>query len=82
MKACSKNYLYEVWCVKCLQSGLSKTQIADSSLSWVEGCTFPTERNQSLTSAYMGQQGRLFVFHYVDHQLNAKSEAGDEHISL
>ena len=43
---------------------------------------FPTERIQSLTSAYMGQQGRLLVFHYVDHQLHAKLEAGDEHIPL
>ena len=42
--------------------------------------TFPTEQNQSLTSAYIGQQGRLFVFHYVDHQFHAKPEAGDEHI--
>ena len=43
---------------------------------------FPTQRIQSLTSAYMGQQGRLIVFHDVDHQLHAKPEAGDEHIPL
>ena len=44
--------------------------------------TFPTERIQSLTSAYMGQQGRLLVFHYIDHQLHSKPESGDEHIPL
>ena len=42
--------------------------------------TFPSEQNQSLTSAYVGQQGRLFVFRYVDHQLHTKPESGDEHI--
>ncbi len=42
--------------------------------------TFPTERIQSLTSAYMGEQWRLLVLHDVDHQLHAKSESGDEHI--
>ena len=44
------------------------------------GGVFPTERNQSLTRAYVGQQGRLFVFRYVDHQFHAEPEAGDEHI--
>ena len=44
--------------------------------------TFPTGRIQSLTSAYMGQQGRLIVFHYVDHQFHAKSESSDKHIPL
>ena len=43
---------------------------------------FPIERIQSLTSAYMEQQGRSFVLHYVDHQLHAKPESGDEHIPL
>ena len=57
-----------------------KAQIADSSLFGAEGCIFPTERSQSLTSAHKGQQGRLIVFHYVDHQFHAKPEAGDEHI--
>ena len=42
--------------------------------------TFLTERNQSLTSAYTGQQGRLFVLHDIDHQLHAEPESGDEHI--
>ena len=41
---------------------------------------FSIERIQSLTTAYTGQQGRLFVFHYVDHQLHTKPESGDEHI--
>ena len=59
-----------------------KTQIADSSLFRSGGGYFPTERNQSLTWAYTGQQGRLFVLHYVDHQLYAKSKSGDEHIPL
>ncbi len=42
--------------------------------------TFPIERNQSLTAAYVGQQGWLIVFHDIDHELYAKSESGDEHI--
>ena len=53
----------------------------DSSLLGVEGCT-RMERIQSLTSAYMGQQGRLIVCHYVDHQLHAELKSGDEHIPL
>ena len=61
---------------------LQKAQIADSSLFGVEGGHFPPERIQSLTLAYMGQQGRLFVFHYVNHQLHAEPEAIDEHIPL
>ena len=54
----------------------------DSSLFLVEVCTFPTKQIQSLTRAYMGQQGRLIVFHDVDHQIHAKPESGDEHIPL
>ena len=58
-----------------------KAQIADSSLFWGGGwVTSPCEQIQSLTPAYMGQQGRLFVLHYVDHQLHAEPEAVDEHI--
>ena len=38
--------------------------------------------SKSLTWAYTGRQGRLFVLHYINHQLHAKPEAGDEHIPL
>lgn len=31
---------------------------------------------------FWGQQGRLFVLHYINHQLYAKPEAIDEHIPL
>jgi hypothetical protein len=61
---------------------LKRLKSPDSSLFGGVGVSFPTERIQLLTWAYMGQQGRLFVFHYVDHQLHAKSESGDEHIPL
>ena len=61
---------------------IKRLKSPDSSLL-VEGCTFfRLERIQSLISAHMGQQGRLFVLHYVNHQLHAKPEAIDEHISL
>ena len=59
-----------------------KAQIVDSSLFGGVGVSFLTERIQSLTRAYMGQQGQLFVVHYINHQLHAKPEACDEHIPL
>ena len=65
-----------------LNQNLKRLKSPDSSLFRMEGGAFLTERIQSLTWAYMGQQGRLLVLHYVNHQLYAKSEAGDEHIPL
>ena len=38
--------------------------------------------NQSLTWAYTGRQGRLFVAYHINHQLYAKPEACNEHIPL
>ena len=29
-----------------------------------------------------GHQGQLFILHHIDHQLHAKPEAGDEHITF
>ena len=54
----------------------------DSSLLDFFVGTFSCERNQSLTWAYTGRQGRLFVAYHINHQLYAKPEACNEHIPL
>ena len=59
---------------------IKRLKSPDSSLLGGRVYFFRLERIQSLISAHMGQQGRLFVLHYVDHQFHAKPEAGDEHI--
>ena len=54
----------------------------DLSRFEIGGITFPTERIQSLTVPQMRRQGRLFIRHYIHHQLHAKPKAFDEHIPL
>ena len=76
-----------MFCIKFCRMFIIPSKFQKAQIAWfkpflVEGCTFPIERIQSLMLAYMGQQGRLFVAHHINHQLHAKSESGDKHIPL